>query len=178
MKILPVLALSLLALTSCGSDEASASAGSSGGKSDKGSASMQIGGQAWTATRASARQKDKRLKLEFTRSDRVGSVSQRDSTTLSLRDYSGPGTYKAGTGSQFVRVGIDTGKVVDEENAGAVALDALGDAVMLMLMEAEVIITSDEDGWVEGTYSYAPPVEPSKMIQPVEGGVFRALRKD
>lgn len=139
---------------------------------------MLIGGQAWTATRATARQKNKRLKLEFTRSDQVGSISQSDQTALTLRDYSGPGTYKAGTGSQFVRVGIDTGKAVDEENTDDVVLDALGDAVMLMLLEAEVVITSDEDGWIEGTYSYAPPVEPSKMIQPVEGGVFRALRKD
>lgn len=145
---------------------------------DRGDATMSLGEIAWVASRASARLANGTLTISATRSLRQGSVSTRESLTLQLADYKGPGDYVVSpTGSRFVAVGIDDKTIAaaegDDDAATKAALATLSKARHMLLTGAKVTITAASATEISGTFSR--PGTPGVDQPAIANGTFRAL---
>ena len=149
-------------------------------KKDKGEASMSIGLGKWSASRASAYKREGRLKILASRSKTVDGKRHRDSLTLVIKDFDGPGTYElTGMNSNFTSVGLNLGGLEggDEGASDAAAeqllRDALSGSKVLLLQGAQVEIRSVDAKQVEGRFSWKDPTGRSSLTD----GVFRAIVK-
>ncbi len=151
-------------------------------KKDKGEARMSIGAAEWTASRASAYKKEGRLKILASSSKSVNGKRVRESLTLSIPDFDGPGTYEIrGMNSNFTSVGLnvdgldDKGKSKADADAAAEKLlrDALSGSKVLLLRGARITIQSIDEKQVEGVFSWEDPTGRSSLTN----GVFRAIVK-
>lgn len=145
---------------------------------DRGEASMRIGGADWQAGSANARLRGKALNVSAMHSNRVEETVITERLSLQIPDYRGPGRYAAATGSNFVRAGIRIPKAADDSTqaASAVLADALQGARMIRLDNAEVEIESVADGFVRGRFHLEAA---SGGAQPsVSDGRFRARLRD
>ncbi|MGE3175960.1 MAG: hypothetical protein AB7O32_00710 [Vicinamibacterales bacterium] len=145
---------------------------------DRGEAAMTLGDMAWVASRASTRLANGRLTITATRSLRQGGVSTRESLTLQIADYKGPGDYVAAPiGSSFIAVGIDDKTIAaaegDADAATKAAIATLSKARHMMLMGAKVTITAASETEISGTFSR--PGTPGVDQPAISGGTFRAV---
>ncbi|HET9032900.1 MAG TPA: hypothetical protein VFN25_08340 [Dokdonella sp.] len=165
-----IFAVALLGMTGCGESASSAAdakpaqasaqvkPASSEEKADRGSARFSTKGTIWEGTRASARIKNDRLRISASRMDRIDDKMQRDQLNLNIGDYKGPGRYKVGMSSMFVRVSINMPKKEGEEvDAQKTLMDALGNTSNIRLANADIEITSVSGGYIDGTFSMETP---------------------
>lgn len=137
---------------------------------------MKIGSATWTATRASAYLRDGRLKILASRSRKVEGKRVRQSLTLSISDFEGPGTYSLSRmSSNFTSVGLDLAKVGGDPEAAAEELmrGASSGSSVLLLEGARVTIRSVDAKQVEGVFSWEDPTGRSSLTD----GSFRAIVK-
>ncbi len=181
MKLPPVALVSLLAaflLPACGGEPSAADSRSNTTR-DRGSASMEIGGEAWAAESAKARVNGSRLSIDLARSDTEANVTTRGQVKLSIPGFEGPGQYTAGSTSMFVVVSIDRSALADaaesDEKVIGAMKGALGGTEMHILTNAEVEVTSVTDTEVVGTFEFTPRAEsPGPALT---NGEFRAILK-
>ena len=114
------------------------------------------------------------------RSKTVDGKRHRDSLTLVIKDFDGPGTYElTGMNSNFTSVGLNLGGLEggDEGASDAAAeqllRDALSGSKVLLLQGAQVEIRSVDAKQVEGRFSWKDPTGRSSLTD----GVFRAIVK-
>jgi hypothetical protein len=144
---------------------------------DRGDASMNLGGYAWTGTLASARIKGGTLAIHASRSDYKNGVSSRQEIQLEIDGFKGPGSYTVSmTGSRFIAVGFDTKGMqsASDDEAEKRAIDALRNARHLSLVGATVTIDAVTDDTITGTFEW----KNNTGNQPaITDGKFRALIK-
>lgn len=149
-------------------------------KKDRGDASVKMGDVEWTAEIASARIAEGKLKLDLSRMDRADGRTSRDSFTLIVPEYEGPGDYMTQMGSMFVGVGFDHAALgaaegkegkADDAKVEKAAVDAIKQAKTLMLYNTKIHIESDADDQIVGTF------EKADGKPPLTDGKFRALVK-
>lgn len=146
-------------------EEAKPAARRSRSEEDRGNASFVVAGAQWTGERASARVKDGNLRISASHTTRVGDAMNRDSLELAIKDYKGPGTYKANMSSMFVRVSITMPKEGGSEaDATKLLVDAIGDAGNIRLANADVEISAASDGYIDGRFSLDTPGMPDKSV--------------
>jgi hypothetical protein len=147
---------------------------------DKGAASVKIGDVTWTAERANARLRDKRLSISASRMEMSKSDAKRQQVSLVIADYDGPGDYKAAMGSSFVGVGIDIEKAKDaaesDSKTAAVAKQSMQNADVIMLHGADIHVTSAGDEFIDGTFEWKAP--PGMKDPSLTDGTFHALVKE
>ncbi|MEO1231013.1 MAG: hypothetical protein AAFZ18_19110 [Myxococcota bacterium] len=164
-----------LAATFLLAPDASARAGDKK-KKDRGEATMTVGGEPWTASSARFKIKKGALRLSMSKSSKAGDVRRRESLTLVIGDYSGPGTYTSPRGSTFTRVALNPKKVEaqsKEPGGDAKVLSRLlNKATAWMLTDAQVTVTKASPTEVVGTFRWAPGALPGERI---EQGRFRAV---
>lgn len=167
--ILGLTVLLWTTLLACGGNDAKGS-----GK-DRGSASMVLDDASWEAERAKAKVMNGSLRLNFTAMHSTKGVTTRQELKLVLRDYDGPGTYTAAPGvSMYVSVAVNVGKLRDNDSPEAVK-DMLGGVQNIPMMGAQVVVDSDEDGEVRGSFTKdSSPGATATVI----AGEFRALMSE
>jgi hypothetical protein len=172
------LTLSLIGAVGCGeatsnAAESQASTKKTEATKDRGNASFSTGGATWTGSYASARQKEGRLSISASRTERDGDRMKRDQLTLNISDFHGPGQYKANMMSMFVRVSINLPKDKDAPvDAKKTLMDAIGDAGNIRLANADIEITSVSDGYIDGRFSIERPAGTAEST--VSDGQFHA----
>jgi len=129
---------------------------------------MLLGDADWQGTSSRASFKGTTLKVEAARMDGPLRSKVRQSLTLYLPEFDGPGTYTAKRGSAFLVVGIDAGGESTPEMDAAL-VEALTKAKHLQLEGAEVVVESASDTQVVGSFSF----DDGRMQ--VEDGQFRAV---
>ncbi len=164
-----IFALTMVCVAGCGqaTSEASADKTATAGSAasvaskqaeDRGNARFTTDGTVWNGTYASARLKDARLKISASKTERAGDKMKRDSLEFRISDYHGPGKYKADMMSMFVRVSIDMPKNNDAQvDAQKTLMDALGNTSNIRLANADIEISSDNGGYIDGTFSIDKP---------------------
>ncbi|MCR9165997.1 MAG: hypothetical protein ACE37F_17045 [Nannocystaceae bacterium] len=142
------------------SEEADAAGDGKGNKEkkDRGSATVTIGGTKWAAGSCRAKPKKDTLKITCSKTNMVDGKIDREAIDLLLKDYEGPGDYKAAPGmSNFTGVGFDAKKAEEADDPDKAAKDAVTKAVtgakVIMLGGMEVKVTTVEGGFVDGTFS-------------------------
>lgn len=121
---------------------------------DRGNARFTLAGDAWVGTRASARLKKDRLRISASNSARAGEKVKTGQLKLNMSDYKGPGRYKSDGMSMFIEVNFDVPDDKDDQAAAKKTLmDALGNTNHITLTNADIEITSDSDGFIDGTFA-------------------------
>lgn len=162
--------------SSSGADEAKPPAKRPDSRQDRGNAQFDVAGTTWIGERASARIKADDLKISASRMTRDGDTVKRDALEISIKDYQGPRLYKANMGSMFVRVSINMPKEEGgEADAAKLLTDAIGDSSNILLANADVEITSESGGYIDGRFSLDMPGMPDKAVT---GGQFHARIRD
>jgi len=147
-------------------------------KKDRGDFTMLLDGVEWAATSASARLRDGKLKISGSRTDGSPSTTMvRQSITLDMADFDGPGTYTLGMMSAFSVVSIDTGAAEESDSAEQLA-DVLSEATMVRLQYAEVVIDSVSDAEITGHFSPGEMRSMEGKTIAIRDGRFRAIVKE
>jgi hypothetical protein len=147
-------------------------------KKDRGQASVKIGDRLWDSKSANAKvgKSGDTLHIDISRSDFKGKKASREQFKLVLRDYKGPGTYQASSGSVFLGVGLDQDELeaaTTDEKATDVVTKAVTKSKMIMLLKTTVVVESADDKQVVGTFS-----QPAIAKYPaITDGTFRAILK-
>ncbi|MEZ5460212.1 hypothetical protein [Dokdonella sp.] len=133
---------------------------------DRGNAQFSVAGTTWNGERASARLKGDSLSISASHTTRDGDRMKRDSLSLNIKGFKGPGAYTADMMSMFVRVSITMPKEGGDAQADATKLltDAIGDSSNIRLANAKVEITSVSDGYIDGRFSLDMPGMPDKSV--------------
>jgi hypothetical protein len=152
--------------------------GKSTTKKDRGQGSMTIGDDEWTAESARVRVNDHRVNLSMSRTDIVDNTVSRQSLTLSITGFKGPGEYETGgmSGSMFVSVSMDASGAKNagtDKEAGKLITSSLSKARTVQLRGAKVVIVAASETEVSGTFSWSPPA--GSKDPEVSNGKFRAL---
>jgi hypothetical protein len=153
-------------------------------KKDRGEASMNIGGVAWTGDSAKARSRGTSLTIKASHTDAGPDGVQRQEVHLQIDDFKGPGDYTTGIGgSQFIAVGMDTKKIKEAEKTDAKAGtdaattqllgDVLGESSMILLMQAKVHVDGATATEISGSFSWEP--RPNSKDPAITDGKFRAV---
>jgi len=180
---LAALALAVLTLAACDNSDSSNGADSKRqdrAEKDRGSASMMIGDQQWSATSARAKLKAEKLSISASRMDRRDGEMSRQELKLVVDDFRGVGSYEAmDGGSMFVGVSLDVEKASadqTDEDTARTAAEMLGGSDLLMLGGAQVEITAADDQHIEGTFTWTPS---QRLNRPaIRAGEFRAVIKN
>jgi hypothetical protein len=176
------LALALAGVVGCGEATSNAAESQSQTKKaeatkDRGNARFTAAGATWSGNYASARQKEDRLSISASRTERAGDKMKRDQLSLNISGFTGPGHYKASTMSMFVRVSINIPKDKDAPvDAQKTLMDALGDTSNIRLANADIEITSVSDGYVDGRFSIEQPAGTPEST--ISDGQFHARLRE
>jgi hypothetical protein len=176
------LALALAGMVGCGEATSNAAEGQAPAKKseavkDRGNARFTAAEATWTGNHASARLKEDRLSISASRTERAGDKMKRDQLNLNISGFSGPGHYKASMLSMFVRVSITIPKDKDAPiDAQKTVMDALGDTSNIRLANADIEITSVDDGYIDGRFSIDRPAGTAEST--ISDGQFHARIRD
>ena len=149
---------------------------------DRGEATAMIGEMEFVAESASAKLKDGKLKLSFSRIDTVDGKMNRQAFSLIIDDYKGPGEYTTqNMMSNYSGVGFDVErakKAVDEDGktddakVQAQVMDTMKKSQVILLRGAKINVTSATEDEYVGTFSWDGTGHPGKPK--VTDGKFRA----
>lgn len=143
---------------------------------DRGEAELVVGDQRWTSSSASARKRDSGALSISAGSTRVeGQNATGARLSLSVAAYQGPGSYPAGMGSMWVRVGFNAEKAAQAEGSPDALNEVLSGATTVHLMQATIEIESEADGFITGSYHL--PAAASRSGKEISGS-FRARIRD
>jgi hypothetical protein len=145
---------------------------------DKGSASLEVGGKEWQATRATFQNQGKAVKISASSTQIVGKKVSRQEVTLVLNDFKGPGEYTLGPPSMFLGIGLDGDEIEkaedDDEKQTEAAIEMLNKAKMVVIIGGKATVTETNDQHVDGTFEWKPP--PQLKAPAIVNGKFHAVK--